>query len=132
MAKIHIGKRIQEVWKQSGMKGVTFAKTISLDRQMIYNIFKRETIDTGLLERVSKALQYDFFSEYSQRLPIAQDEQMKYVSKKELHLGLGEELAALRRQLAELENKYKLLEELNQLKTEKLNSLEVKRKKSAK
>lgn len=66
MAKVHIGKKIKEVWKDSRLKGTVFADMINKDRQVIYDIFKRETIDTGLLETICKVLNHDFFSYYEQ------------------------------------------------------------------
>jgi hypothetical protein len=66
MAKVHIGKKIKEVWTASRLKGTEFATLINKDRQVIYDIFKRETIDTGLLETISKVLNHDFFNYYEQ------------------------------------------------------------------
>ena len=66
MAKVHIGKKIKEVWTASRLKGTEFAALINKDRQVIYDIFKRETIDTGLLETISKVLNHDFFNYYEQ------------------------------------------------------------------
>lgn len=66
MAKVHIGKKIKEVWTASRLKGTEFATLINKDRQVIYDIFKRETIDTGLLETISKVLDHDFFNYYEQ------------------------------------------------------------------
>src|SRR3954466_6617207 len=71
MAKIHIGKKIKEVWKSSRLKGTEFAALINKDRQVIYDIFERETIDTGLLQNISKVLNHDFFTYYSQQNQIA-------------------------------------------------------------
>lgn len=72
MAKIHIGKKIKEVWKSSRLKGTEFAAMINKDRQVIYDIFDRETIDTGLLLNISKVLNHDFFSYYSQQNQVSQ------------------------------------------------------------
>lgn len=80
MAKIHIGKKIKEVWKDSRLKGTEFAAMINKDRQVIYDIFDRETIDTGLLLNIGKVLNYDFFSYYSQhsRISEVQEKQAAY------------------------------------------------------
>ena len=40
-----------------------FAKRINRDRTTVYNIFKRKSIDTDLLIKVSDALDYDFINE---------------------------------------------------------------------
>lgn len=78
VAKIHIGKKIKEVWKSSRLKGTEFAAMINKDRQVIYDIFERETIDTGLLQNISKVLNHDFFSYYSQQIDIAKEAQPEY------------------------------------------------------
>ncbi len=41
------------------------AKKINCDRTNVYKIFQRPSIDTELLSRISKALDYDFFLELS-------------------------------------------------------------------
>lgn len=64
MAKIHIGRKIKEAFKASRLKGTEFAKAINKDRQVIYDIFERETIDTGLLRKIGEVLKHDFFSYY--------------------------------------------------------------------
>ena len=43
-----------------------FAKKLCCDRTNVYSIFKRQSIDTELLLRISEALHYDFFALYSQ------------------------------------------------------------------
>jgi hypothetical protein len=64
MPKIHIGKKIKDVWRKSRLKGTEFASLINRDRQVIYDIFKRESIDTELLQQISKVLKHDFFAYY--------------------------------------------------------------------
>ena len=86
MPKVHIGKKIKEVWRRSRLKGTEFASLINKDRQVIYDIFKRESIDTELLQQISKVLNYDFFSYYSHDLPVVKEprEKFGYATKDEL------------------------------------------------
>lgn len=42
-----------------------FAKKISRSRNVVYDIFERESIDTQLLNKIGKVLNCDFFSLYS-------------------------------------------------------------------
>lgn len=65
---IHIGKIIEaEVRRQH--KSVTWlSNAIHCDRRNIYNIFKRESIDTELLRRISLTLNVNFFSAYCHNL----------------------------------------------------------------
>ncbi len=41
------------------------AKKINCDRTNVYKIFRRASIDTALLLRISAVLEYDFFSDLS-------------------------------------------------------------------
>lgn len=63
---IHIGKEIKaELQRQE--RGVTWlADKLHCDRTNVYNIFKRQGIDTRLLERISIILHRNFFSLYCQ------------------------------------------------------------------
>ena len=65
MAKdVHIGKKIQGVLKERRYQKTEFADMINISRTVVYDIFKRETIDTGLLKKISEVLNHDFFSYY--------------------------------------------------------------------
>ena len=78
MAKLHIGKKIKEVWRKSRLKGTEFASAINRDRQVIYDIFKRESIDTELLQKISKVLNHDFFSYYSNENHVVKEPKDKF------------------------------------------------------
>ncbi len=62
---IHIGSKIKEVTGKKGVNIADFSRRINTSRENVYGIFKRKTIDTGLLERISKVLEYDFFQYYT-------------------------------------------------------------------
>lgn len=64
----HIGKKIRQVIKDQGMPVQDFAHAIDRSRTVVYDIFERETIDTGLLITISEVLGYDFFRLYSPRV----------------------------------------------------------------
>lgn len=66
MSKIHIGKKIQDVVDNSSYTIVAFAKEIGLTRDGVYKIFKKESIDTEQLQKISKVLDHNFFSYYGQ------------------------------------------------------------------
>ena len=63
---VHIGKEIKaELLRQE--RGVSWlAEKLHCDRTNVYDIFKREGIDTRLLERISVILNRNFFSLYYQ------------------------------------------------------------------
>ena len=65
------------------MRGTEFAAAINRDRQVIYDIFKRESIDTELLQNISKVLNHDFFSYYSNETAEPRDK-FGFATKEEL------------------------------------------------
>ena len=70
---IHIGKKIkEEVYKQR-ISITIFAKKISRSRNVVYDIFERESVDTALLNKIGKVLSRDFFSLYSAQKEYSQD-----------------------------------------------------------
>jgi len=61
--EIHIGKKIQFVFNQSGLSVSQFARMLGVQRTRIYTILESKTIDTDLLCKISDALHYDFLTE---------------------------------------------------------------------
>lgn len=68
LSSIHIGSLIEEQVRIHKMSISSFAKKLNCDRTNVYDIFKRATIDTELLYRISKVLNYNFFDLYSKKL----------------------------------------------------------------
>lgn len=66
----HIGNRIREVFdEQPKAHNIQwFAAQLNCKRANVYNIFRRSTIDTELLARISVALDHDFFADLSSYL----------------------------------------------------------------
>ena len=65
---IHIGQLIEAELTRQEHTISWFAKKLCCDRTNVYSIFKRQSIDTELLLRISTTLHYDFFALYSQTL----------------------------------------------------------------
>lgn len=63
---IHIGSIIKKRFDEQGFSVSWFAKQLCCDRTNIYSIFKRESIDTTLLAKISTILRHDFFKYYSE------------------------------------------------------------------
>lgn len=61
---VHIGKLIEEKLRQQGRSVSWFAGKLYYDRTNVYSIFKRKSIDTDLLLRISHVLNYNFFNCY--------------------------------------------------------------------
>ncbi|MCD6067149.1 MAG: hypothetical protein K0S33_1975 [Bacteroidetes bacterium] len=102
----HIGKKIkEELYKQQVSVGA-FAKKINRSRQVVYNIFERESIDTELLSKISEVLKFDFFSMYDQQ---------KHQTAEEKNNKLKEETAILEQKIKWLEVEIQYLKKLNAL-----------------
>lgn len=61
---VAIGPKIQEVFERKNMKLSDFADELGTVRQNVYRIFKKRDLDTGLLIKVSKVLDHNFFHYY--------------------------------------------------------------------
>jgi hypothetical protein len=58
-----IGEIIKEQFESSKMEATAFAKAINKERSNVYNIFKRDSIDTKLLKKIGQVLGHDFFED---------------------------------------------------------------------
>lgn len=65
---IHIGSIIEEVIREQGRSPSWIAKELCCDRTNIYNILKRESVDTNLLLKLSSILNYNFFQHFTESL----------------------------------------------------------------
>ena len=63
---IHIGNLIREELKHQERSVAWFARHLNCERTNVYNIFKRDSIDTALLARISNILGRDFFRDLSE------------------------------------------------------------------
>ena len=63
--KVQIGQLIKERFLQSGFSVEKFASAIGCNRDNVYDIFRREQINTDQLLKISKILKFDFFKTYS-------------------------------------------------------------------
>jgi transcriptional regulator with XRE-family HTH domain len=82
---IHIGKKIKDVFTRKGMKTSEFARRLNKSRENVYSIFRRETIDTGLLATISKVLEHDFFQYYSPLKTEVEELRKEVTLLKEMH-----------------------------------------------
>lgn len=62
---INIGQIIKEELHRQERSVSWFSRKLCCDRTNIYGIFKRSSIDSDLLLRISLILNHDFFSVYS-------------------------------------------------------------------
>lgn len=62
---MYIGQHIKEVMRQKGVTATQLAERICCTRTHIHKIFRKDNIDIGLLQRISRALNHDFFRDLS-------------------------------------------------------------------
>ena len=65
---VHIGHLIEEELRKQERSVTWFANKLYCDRTNVYSIFKRESIDTALLLRISNILKHNFFIYYTKEL----------------------------------------------------------------
>jgi transcriptional regulator with XRE-family HTH domain len=95
---IHIGQMIKEELYAQGVSVSAFAKKINRSRNVVYNIFERESIDTGLLNKIAKVLNCDFFSRYSAQKELSHQNIRHYSEPHNNYHRQSEELALLQQQ----------------------------------
>lgn len=61
---VHIGKLISKKIKEIGMSKSELSRRISVTPQSTHYILAKNSIDTNLLLKISRALDYDFFQHY--------------------------------------------------------------------
>ena len=67
---IHIGKLIKEIAKKKRLSQEAIGKMINTTKQNVGNIFRRKSIDTELLLKISEALEVNFFEYYYNEEPL--------------------------------------------------------------
>lgn len=65
---MHIGQLIRQQMYLQGKTTSWLAHELAYSRTNVYKIYDKKSIDTDLLLRISKLLQYDFFEVYSQAI----------------------------------------------------------------
>lgn len=119
--KIHIGEKIKAQAKASRIGATELAKSINTSKQNIYGIFKRESIDTTLLQKFCKVLNYDFFTFFiNPKLP-PHTETAENLKKYKPYSSIENdpEYNLLKNQLMDLKEKYELVKKVNILLEEK-------------
>lgn len=71
---IHLGTMIKRELKAQGRSVVWLARMINMERTSIYKIFERNSIDVGLLVRISLVMNHDFFQDISHKIHENYDE----------------------------------------------------------
>ena len=62
---IHIGNVIAGKMKEMHISNAELASRIKMGRMNVHSIVRRKTVQTDLLETISRAMNYDFFQHYN-------------------------------------------------------------------
>lgn len=121
---IHIGAKIKEELYKQGISVSSFAKKINRSRNVVYDIFERESVDTALLNKIGLILHVDFFSLYSEQKAYKKEGVLPFVIKEEkpLYNTIGNQIKLLEQQNEVLRNEVTYLKKI-------ITLLEVKKKK---
>ena len=65
---MHIGQLIRQKLEEQGKTTSWLARELAYCRTNVYKIYNKKSIDTDLLLRISRLLQYDFFALYSHEI----------------------------------------------------------------
>lgn len=111
---IHIGKKIKEEIHRQHFPVTTFAKKINRSRNVVYNIFERESIDTDLLNKIGKVLNCDFFSLYSAQKEYTLESVKTFANESGLtwHAKNSEEVKTLQQQIEALKSEVSYLKKI--------------------
>lgn len=81
---LEIGKKIEEVWRATGMSKVAFADKIGMNRNNVYYLFERTNIEAEQLRKIGEVLNHDFFQYYESSNRNIVEEPLVVYAKKEL------------------------------------------------
>ncbi|MFN6944995.1 MAG: hypothetical protein ACK4ND_08590 [Cytophagaceae bacterium] len=112
---VHIGNKIKEEVNRQRVSINKFAEQINKSRTVVYDIFERETIDTGLLLRISEVLEHDFFRYYHLSSTDLNEPSAEYKSMKM-------KMEEISRELNEAQKEILYLKKINTLLEEKLKN----------
>ncbi|MBI3511168.1 MAG: hypothetical protein HY064_10930 [Bacteroidetes bacterium] len=117
---MHIGEKVKARAKELRIGPTELARKIKTSKQNIYGIYTRASIDTALLQKLSKALEFDFFAYFtSGSNHLVHSPQTNYAKKKKNFISVSDDAASLQKELNELREKYELLRALYEAKTGK-------------
>jgi hypothetical protein len=117
---MHIGEKVKARAKELRIGPTELGKKIRTSKQNVYGIYQRSSIDTGLLQKLSKALDFDFFVYYTTTGNSGTNTpRTGYKKNRKGNNSSEDEIISLHRELKEFEEKYELLKALYEAKTGK-------------
>lgn len=76
MKETSIGALIESEVRRQGLSITEFADKIGSQRNNVYNIFKRSSMDLLLLKKISEVLKHNFFKEIAEDLDIVEEKEL--------------------------------------------------------
>jgi transcriptional regulator with XRE-family HTH domain len=73
MGKIHIGERIRAFVRTKKLTDSQFGNLIGLSRAGVQKLYPKDFLDTELLQKISQALDHDFFADISKGLGMVKE-----------------------------------------------------------
>ena len=104
----------EKVLRQNRFSITEFAKKINTNRNNVYDIFTRKTIDTGLLLKIGEVLDHDFFQYYitdNTKSWIVNEKQNIYTTNSEIKK-LNKKISVLEKEIAIQNERLKDKEEI--------------------
>lgn len=122
--ELHIGELIKQVARNQRVGPTELGEKINTSKQNVYGIFKRKSIDTELLRKISIALDHDFFLHYVRSMPLLHEDDFLFdpdaVSSS---LKCQEELKKLKEELENARKEQDYLRKINHLLEENIEHL---------
>lgn len=78
---VHIGNLIAAKMQEMHISNITLAARLQMVRMNVHSILKRKTMQTDLLDKIGKAMNYDFFQHYSRTAEDAQKTNTELLSR---------------------------------------------------
>ncbi len=116
---VHLGSKIKEQAKSMGIGATKFGEYLNRSRENVYDLYERESVDTGLLLACCKILNHDFFQYLYEEEPLETFRQLEIARR-------TEEMDALNREINHLHCLLKKNEELLELQRKYISELEAK------
>lgn len=112
----HIGEKVKARAKQLRIGPTELGKMINTSKQNVYGIYKRKSLDTETLRKLSAALDYDFFDLYraNEEVIRANDPGTRY-ERSNTRTVPYKEFQKLKAEFENLKEKYELLKRVNEL-----------------
>ena len=123
----NLGQVIRSVAKQKGITQQALAEMVNMTKSAIAAIYRRSTIDVGLLMLLSKVLNHDFFAELYEHPYLVnfkearEEDKTNKIAELEAKVKYQNEIMAMKDEMLHIQNL--LIQELQQKKENSINPI---------